>query len=212
MKFDEMINSIAELTVPVGDAAFATEARPMNPEFQKWKKENPGKPTYLFYKAQRAKKAGMGAAEPAAPAMPAPTSSFKELLDTKRTKEAVADFLLHNPGASYEEVMDAIASQDTEETPLNLDPEVVKAAMSDPQTTMSAGDEESDIENIRKSELEAKYDRMRRALMAARGLKAGPGRRATPKEPVADIGDEDDMGFGRRGINMRDEPIDPNEL
>jgi len=222
MKFDEMINSIAELTVPVGDAAFATEARPANPELQKWKKENPGKPVYLFYKAQRAKKAGTasarakkaGTASASSVVTPVPTTTgiFKELPDTKRTKEAVANILQYNPDATFEEVMEIITSKNTAETPLNLDPEVVKTAMSDPQTAISVGDEDPDIESLRKSELEDRYNRMRHALSAAHGLKAKPGRRATPKEPFADIGDEDDMGFDRRSINMRDEPIDPNEL
>jgi hypothetical protein len=212
MKFDKMVEFIAESVVPVGDAAFAAEARPANPEFQKWKQENPGKPTYLFYKAQRAKRAG-NATPASLVATPAPMGgSYKELPDTRRTKEAVASFVQHNPDAGFEEVLDAITSQSTEETPLNLDPEVVKSAIADVKAGPVAGEEEPDIENLKKTDLAAKYDRMRQALLKARGLKASPGRRPQSRDVVPDLGDEDELGSMSRKINMRDEPIDPNEL
>ncbi len=207
-----MVDFIAESVVPVGDAAFAAEARPKNPDFQKWKEENPGKPTYLFYKAQRNKKAGnITTSNPVT--TPAPMSgNYKELPDTRRTKEAVADFLQHNPDAGFEEILDAITSQSSEETPFNLDPEVVKSAISDIKTGPVASEEEPDIENFKKADLAAKYDRMRQALLKARGLKAGPGRRPLTKDVVPDLGDEDELGSMSRKINMRDEPIDPNEM
>jgi len=211
MKFDEVINYIAENTTPV-----ATEmARPKNLEFQKWKEENPGVPTYKFFKMQRDKKAGVAPAVPEVPvsspaAAPAMTGKYKELPDTLRTKEAVADYMLHNPNASYEEVAAAIIPQSTEETPLNLDPEVITAAIA--AASPGTGDiAEPSAAELKKADLAAKYDRMRQALYRSRGLKAKPGRKAASKE--TDLGDgEEDYSGGGRGINMRDEPVDPNEI
>lgn len=212
MKFDTAVNFIAENLTPV-----ATEmARPVNPEFQKWKQENPGVPVYKFFKMQRDLKKGATAqpatdtAAVASPEEPAGAQNYKELPDTLRTKEAIANYMAHNPGASYEEVLNAITPQSTEETPLNLDPDVVKSAMA------GAGSDAGDISEpsateLKKGDLAAKYDRMRQALYKSRGLKVKPGRRAATKD--IDSGDEEEeLGMGGRGINMRDEPIDPNEL
>lgn len=218
MKFDEAINFIAENTVPVA----AEMARPKNPEFQKWKEENPGVPTYKFFKMQRDLKKGTPAATPSdvpaaadvaatvAPEEPAGAQKYKELPDTLRTKEAVANYLAHNPEASYDEVITAIEPQSTEETPLNLDPEVVKSAMT---AAGQGGGEisEPSAAELKKADLAAKYDRMRQALFRARGLKASPGRKATVKD-MEPGEEEDEYGSAGRGINMRDEPIDPNEL
>lgn len=211
MKFDEVINYIAENTTPV-----ATEmARPKNLEFQKWKEENPGVPTYKFFKMQRDKKAGVAPAVPEVPvsspaAAPAMSGKYKELPDTLRTKEAVADYMLHNPNASYEEVVAAITPQSTEETPLNLDPEVITAAIAAASPGTGDTAEPSAVE-LKKADLAAKYDRMRQALYRARGLKAKPGRKS-PTKDEPEPGEEDDYGSGGRSINMRDEPVDPNEL
>lgn len=212
MKFDETLQFIAENTVPVAGPV-VSEKRPENPAFAKWKAENPGVPTYKFYKMQRELKKG-GKTPPvanlAAPATPA--DSFKELPDTLRTKEAVADFLQHNPGASFEEVMDAITPQSSEETPLNLDPEVVKSAIASTSGGVSSAEGEPDIESLKKADLASKYEKMRKALYAARGLKSRPGRKPVVKDPEMDVDYDGEEGGMRRGINMRDEPVDPNEL
>lgn len=207
MKFDETLQFIAENTMPV-----MAEKRPENPAFKKWKAENPGVPTYKFYKMQRELKKG-GEKPPIAnlPAPKGPAGTFKELPDTLRTKEAVADFLAHNPGASFEEILNAITPQSTEETPLNLDPDVIQAAMAGAGSGDISGEVEPDID-FKKTDLDSKYERMRQALYRARGLKGTPGRKATVKEPEMDVDYDGEEGPGRRGINMRDEPIDPNEL
>lgn len=209
MKFDEVINYIAENTTPVA----AEMARPKNPDFEKWKEENPGVPTYKFFKMQRAKKAG--ALEPAAASsvpvvQPPATDKYKELPDTLRTKEAVANFIQHNPDASYEEVVAAITPQNTEETPLNLDPEVVTAAIAAAAPGSGETVEPSAAE-LKKADLTAKYDRMRQALYRSRGLTAKPGRKAISRE-VEPGEEEEDFSGSSRGINMRDEPVDPNEI
>lgn len=210
MSFDKLANQINESLVP--------EARPVNPEFQKWKAENPGVPTYKFFKMQRAKKLGNVAGTETTPAMePAADTPEIEVLSkdpaTERTRLAVADYLAHNPNASVDEVIDAIAIDSTEETPLNLDPSVVKAIVDQETTTSDTETEEPSVSDIKKDELAAKYDRMRQALYRARGLKAKPGRKTASKnEPEYSAGDEEDVGGFGRGISMRDEPVDPNEL
>lgn len=213
MSFDKLANQINESLVP--------EARPVNPEFQKWKAENPGVPTYKFFKMQRAKKLGNVAGTETTPVTPAmePASDTPEIEvlskdpATERTRLAVADYLAHNPNASVDEVIDAIAIDSTEETPLNLDPSVVKAIVDQETTTSDTEVEEPSISDIKKDELAAKYDRMRQALYRARGLKAKPGRKMVSKnEPEYSAGDEEDAGSFGRGISMRDEPVDPNEL
>lgn len=201
MKFNETVEYIAENLTPVT----AEMARPKNPEFQKWKEENPGKPTYLFYKAQRAKKTA-GTAEPVAAPAAASAGTYKELPDTKRTKEAVAEFMQFNPDAGFEEVLDAVTQQSTEETPLNLDPGVVKAAMDEIQGISAPEVSEPDLGDIKKTDLADRYERMRQALYKARGLKGTPGRKggakgeedAETEVPIGDLEDIEDI-TGRRG-------------
>lgn len=211
MNFDNLANKINESVMP--------EARKPNPEFQKWKAENPGVPVYKFFKMQRAKKLSGAAPEPGIiepGTTEKPETSKIEVLSkdpaTERTRLAVAEYLTHNPGASVDEIIDAIAIDSTEETPLNLDPAVVKAIVDEETPSVGSEPEEPSLSDLKKDELAAKYDRMRRALYKARGFKAGPGRRATKKqEPDMDLGDEEEAGI-RRSINMRDEPRDPTEL
>jgi len=107
-------------------------------------------------------------------------------------------------------VLAAITPQSTEETPLNLDPEIVKSAMI---TATSSGEEvaEPSASELKKTDLAVKYDKMRQALYRARGLKAKPGRRVAAKDLEAGE-EEEDYGTSGRRISMRDEPIDPNEL
>lgn len=162
MKFDKLANQINENFMP--------EARKPNPEFQKWKAENPGVPHYKFYKMQRDKKAGLGATGPISkPSAEPEISTLSKDPATERTRLAVADYIAHNPDASVDEIIDAIAIDSTEETPLNLDPAVVKAIV-DQETSMEPGAGElgpeepslSDIDKLGRDELSSKYDRMMR--------------------------------------------------
>jgi hypothetical protein len=203
MTFDKLANQINENFMP--------EARKPNPEFQKWKAENPGVPVYKFYKMQRDKKAGLGSSVPISePSEEPEISTLSKDPATERTRLAVADYIAHNPNASVDEIIDAIAIDSTEETPLNLDPAVVKAIV-DQESSMEEPDIEGpSLSDIKKDELSAKYDRMRQALYRARGFKARPGRRGVSRDVEGEP--EEDTPFSRRGINMRDEPFDPNEL
>ena len=200
MKFDDAINYIAENTLNL------EMAKPKNPVIEKLVAQ--GMP---YWKArQMVNKGGASAAPQAAPTTEPAGAKYKELPDTLRTKDAVATYLQHNPEATPEEVMAAIGSQNSEETPLNLDPEVVKAAIADVQT--GGGDEqEPDPEALRKAELAAKYDRVRQALYKMHGFKTKgrPGRKVTADEPEEEPGEID---YNEPKINMRDEPVDPTEL
>ncbi|NDB83758.1 MAG: hypothetical protein EB127_13685 [Alphaproteobacteria bacterium] len=213
MKFDELANRINESFVP-------EMARPKNLAFQKWKEENPGVPTYKFFKQQRELKAGGKPAdlptgsEPEDVKVEPSTSSASsaEILSkdpaTERTRIAVADYLAHNPGASVDEVIDAIAIDSNEETPLNLEPAIVKALIDQetPEGSPSAEEEPS----FKKDELAAKYDRLRQALYKRRGFKSKVGRKSLAADVPSDE-EEDDYSRGPK-INMRDEPVDPTEL
>lgn len=214
MNFNELANKINESMVP--------EANKINPEFQKWKAENPGVPTYRFFKMQRDKKLKAGSSVPdkplaspgdagLEPSRPSEISVLSKDPATERTRLAIADYLAHNPGASVDEIIDAIAIDSTEETPLNLDPAVVKAIVDEETPTASSDVEEPSLSDLKKDELSAKYDRMRQALYKARGFKSRAGRPGKRYEPETDTGDEDEGSFGRK-INMRDEPVDPTEL
>jgi len=200
MKFDDAINYIAENTLDL------EMAKPKNPEIEKLVAQ--GMP---YWKArQMVNKGGASAAPQVAPAAEPAGMKYKELPDTLRTKDAVATYLQHNPGATPEEVMAAIGSQNSEETPLNLDPEVVKAAIADAQA--GGGEEqEPDPEALRKAELAAKYDRVRQALYKMHGFKTKgrPGRKVAADEPEEEPGEID---YNEPKINMRDEPVDPTEL
>jgi preprotein translocase subunit SecD len=124
MKFDDAINYIAETTLDL------EMAKPKNPEIEKLVAQ--GMPYYKARNIVNARNGGNTSA--AVPAAEPAAMKYKELPDTLRTKDAVATYLQHNPGATPEEVMSAIGSQNSEETPLNLDPEVVKSAIADAQS------------------------------------------------------------------------------
>ena len=211
MKFDAAINYIAEST-------FELEmAKPKNPAIlaraAELEKQGLSKNTAYAYarKEFNAGKIGGGAPKVSEPAAEPAGVKYKELPDTLRTKDAVANYLQHNPEASPEEVMSAIDSQNSEETPLNLDPEVIKNAIAD----VRGGEDieaEPDPEALRKQELATKYDRVRQALYKMHGLKSKrkPGRKAiAADEPEEEPGEID---YNEPKINMRDEPIDPTEL
>jgi len=211
MKFDDAINFIAE------SALEAEMAKPKNPAILKraaeLEKQGLSPATAYAYarKEFNAGKVGTVAKAPAAASVAEPVGiKYKELPDTLRTKEAVATYLQHNPEATPEEIMSAINAQDSEETPLNLDPEVIKTAIAD----VKAGEDieqEPDSEALRKQELAAKYDRVRQALYKMHGFKSKgrPGRKAVADEPEEEPGEID---YNEPKINMRDEPIDPTEL
>jgi len=197
MKFDEAINYIAEST-------FELEmAKPRNPEIDKLVAQ--GIP---YWKARNMVNAQKGSA-PATPAAAPAGTKYKELPDTLRTKDAVANYLQHNPNATEQEVLAGISSMDSEETPLNLDPEVVKSAMADAQS--GGGEEqEPDIDTIARAEKAAKMARVKDAILRLRGLKSKAGRKpAARPEPEEEPGEID---FDEPKIDMRDEPVDPTEL
>lgn len=207
MKFDVLASRINENFVP-------EMARPKNLAFQKWKEENPGVPTYKFFKQQRELKKGSPlSAEPSVSKDAPETATTTDILSkdpaTERTRLAVTDFLSHNPNASVDEVIDAIAIDSSEETPLNLDPAVVKAIIDQETPTVGSEVEEPSAATLKRDELAAKYDRIRQKLLKARGLSAKSGRRPSVKDVEADP-EIDDTAYSSR-LDMRDEPVDPTE-
>jgi hypothetical protein len=200
MKFDEAINYIAETTLDM------EMAKPQNPKIQALMAQ--GMP---YWKARKlAGNEPAAAAQPSIPAEPV-TTTYRDLPDTIRTKDAVATYMQHNPNATEQEVMAAIETQNSEETPLNLDPEVIKNAISDAQ--MFTGEIEPNEPNFVpepvKSSLSEPNKQLRRdKLMNA--LKKLNKRSINPD--YADDLDNDEEDLDNGPVDMRDEPINPVEL
>jgi hypothetical protein len=227
MKFDEAINYIAENLTPVASEM----AKPKNPfivqRAAELEKQGLSPATAYAYARKEFlnQKTGSGSSTSAVPAAPAaadveiePTSadpagvSFRELPDTLATKAKVAEIFAADPQVSDEDVVSRIAADAESGEILNTDADLIKQELSTLRSN-TAGDEvaEPSAAELKKAELSAKYDRMRQALYRARGLKAKPGRKSTSKdEPEA--GEEEETGYSDRAVNMRDEPLDPNEL
>jgi len=164
MKFDDAINYIAEHTLDL------EMAKPKNPEIEKLVAQ--GIPYYKARNMVNAKKLGGATAPATAPVAATEPAGvkYKELPDTLRTKEAVADMLQADPNLTPQEIMARLAADNSEETPYNLDPTVVKAAVAD---ASMGGDAELEPQ-IDPAELKkaAGADAIR-ARMAARGIKLG---------------------------------------
>ena len=254
MKFDELVNLVVESTATT---IVPEMARPKNPEFQKWKEENPGVPTYKFFVQQRAKRAA--AVQDAGGAVPPPAATAStdvetvpsvtgdtpgtevrttELVSsdpaTERTKLAVYNYLSLNPDATVEEVINGIASENNEETPLNMDPIVIKAIVDQEQTagaTTEPGEEElshveepgtADLDisptdkdeeealSSKRSDLDRKYELMRKALYKHHGFSDKPGKKVpTSVKDVLDDDDEDEDEDKPSKIDWDEH--DPNE-
>jgi ribosomal protein S20 len=93
-----------------------------------------------------------------------------------RTEEAVAEFVKYNPNATEQEVIDAIAEKNSEETPLSMDAKVIQTAIE--KAKADAGTEtdtsEPDIANLaasEKADKQAKMNRLRQYLLKKKGLK-----------------------------------------
>jgi hypothetical protein len=207
MKFDEALNYIAESTLDM------EMAKPKNPAILAKAAEYEKKglsPATAYAYARKDFLAGNVSNKKTAASEPVinsnPGVKYKELPDTLRTKDAVANYMQHNPGATEEEVLSVLTSQNSEEAPYNLDPEIVKTAMTD---TQSGGDEqEPDIDTIAQSEKAAKMARVKDALLRMRGLKGKTGR----KPVIRDEPEEEPEELSGSHVDMRDEPIDPTEL
>ena len=201
MKFDEAINYIAETTLDV------EMAKPKNPEIDRLVAS--GMP---YWKARQIVRRGAPASAATPTNVPAAASSFRELPDTLRTKDAVAVYLQHRPEASEAEITNALATQNSDDAPLNLDPVVIQTAIDDVRGAESELEQEPDPNALRKSELLAKYDRVRQALYRLHGFtkaRGSSGRKEIPSEPEEEPTDTE---LVEPKIDMRDEPVDPTEL
>ncbi len=93
-----------------------------------------------------------------------------------RTEEAVEEFMKYNPNATEQEVADAIAEKNSEETPLSMDAKVIQTAMEKAKadTGTDADSSEPDVANLAASEKaakQAKMNRLRQYLLKKKGLK-----------------------------------------
>ena len=91
---------------------------------------------------------------------------------TKRTEEAVEEFIKYNPEASEQEVSAVVAEKNTDETPHNLSPDAIKKAISKAKADSSSTDvepTEKDITSIApKSSGSNAYNRLRDRLLKAK--------------------------------------------
>lgn len=91
---------------------------------------------------------------------------------TKRTEEAVEEFIKYNPEASEKEVTDVVAEKNTDETPHNLSPDAIKKAISKAKADSSSMDvepTEKDIASVStKNSNSNAYSRLRDRLLKAK--------------------------------------------
>jgi hypothetical protein len=91
---------------------------------------------------------------------------------TKRTEEAVEEFIKYNPDASEQEVAAVVGEKNTDETPHNLSPDAIKKAISKAKNDTSSSDvepTEKDITAIApKSSGKSAYDNLRARLLKAK--------------------------------------------
>lgn len=91
---------------------------------------------------------------------------------TKRTEEAVEEFIKYNPDATPQEVAAVVGEKHTEETPHNLSPDAIKKAIDKAKADTSSADTEpteKDITSIApKSSGKSAYDRLRDRLLKAK--------------------------------------------
>jgi len=93
-----------------------------------------------------------------------------------RTEEAVEEFMKYNPNATEQEVVDAIAEKNSEETPLSMDAKVIQTAIEKAKADKGTETDSSepDIANLAASEKAAKtakMNRLRQYLLKKKGLK-----------------------------------------
>jgi hypothetical protein len=107
---------------------------------------------------------------------PAASTGTGTKAEIARTEDAVEEFMKYNPNATEQEVVDAIAEKNSEETPLSMDASVIQNAMQKAKTDtgVDADTAEPDISNLAASEKaakQAKMNRLRAYLMKKKGLK-----------------------------------------
>ena len=241
MKFNDLVSYITEHDALVAEPIVDEMAKPKNPWIMaraaELEKTGVSPATaYMYARKEFNAKQSSGSTPVSAPAVSAPfvkpvagvsgtgytpgvsgTPKYRDLPDTIRTKEAVADFLQHNPGAGEQEIIDAISSMDSEETPYNLDPDTIKAAIADVQSIPSdVSEEEPGAVDLTRARRHAAIA----AAMARRGMKVGDPAKVLSKikpkstvsfNPDADEEDEEDFTKGPK-IDMRDEPQDFTEV
>lgn len=140
---EDIVSMIREAIEECGIEEMARTAGAVAPEFRK--EIEPGKWVIMGHPNQTKYPDGTPTTAPKGPYVkkgrntdlgrPTKTPDSKisagmgDSIEIARTEEAVEDFIKYNPNASEQEVTDAISDQNTDETPLSLDPDVIKTAI-----------------------------------------------------------------------------------
>ena len=178
MNFNKLANTLIENIDPsiANDATNEEyEGRAPNPEFQKWKAENPGVPTYKFFKMQRDKKLG-GDVE----------TSTKEPIETDevgsmsaselKTQAAIESFMSEHPDASVSDIVDHLKGLNDQGISLKTS-YVTNAEEIDRMVTklkeMEASEKPLDLADPSGSDIDAekkaKFARLRKFMSMSRG-------------------------------------------
>ena len=155
----------------------------------KYKVEDPNSPTGWVVKGHKTIPDGTPTEAPKGPYVPKGTNpnmgrpkSTPVLTgpaspaEIARTEDAVEEFIKYNPNATEQEIADALAEKNSEETPLSLDATVIQNAIQKAraETTADAEAGEPDVEKLAASEKAAKIakiNKLRAYLMKKKGLK-----------------------------------------
>lgn len=221
MKFDEIINYIAENNLPVVNDSIVNDGRKPG-DRAAWLKANPGKKGSDYYAWKRKQGAsGMSAAPAPATgpsAAPVAASKYRDLPDTLAMKAKVAEIITADPEVSDEDVIARITADAEAGEILNTDPDAIRQELTAARSAGVSGKAELDMGSEEEQRL-ARHAAIR-AAMARRGMKTGDPekllskkkyakRRGTEEEPetlTPDTGDTDDVIVrrGPRSIDSED--------
>jgi len=222
MKFDEIINYIAENNLPVVNDSIVNDGRKPG-DRAAWLKANPGKKGSDYYAWKRKQgAAGMSAApapvvEPSI-AAPAAAGKYRDLPDTLAMKAKVAEIITADPEVSDEDVISRITADAEAGEILNTDPDAIRQELVAARSAGASGKAELGMGSEEEQRL-ARHAAIR-AAMARRGMKTGDPekllsrkkfakRRGSEDEPetlTPDTGDTDDVMVrrGPRSIDSED--------
>ena len=220
MKFDEIINYIAENNLPVVNDSIVNDGRKPG-DRAAWLKANPGKKGSDYYAWKRKQGAAGTSDTPvpvARPSIAAPAAvagKYRDLPDTLAMKAKVAEIITADPEVSDEDVIARITADAEAGEILNTDPDAIRQELVAARSASISGKTELSMGTDEEQRM-ARHAAIR-AAMARRGMKTGDPekllskkkfakRRGTEEEPetlAPDTGEVDDV-LGRRGPRPMD--------